>query len=245
MNGGRRLTDTANVSDARRTPLAPIEREDSLGDRAYSSLKSSLIGGEFRPYDKLTVRGVAAALQVSTTPARDAITRLVAEGALEFSGPKTVIVPPLTQEALDELTVLRIDLECLAVTKSIANISADDITSLESFNENFMRFVREGNYGDLLRWNREFHFLIYRRARLPKLVGFIENLWLRVIPSYHELYPVAPQTPEGAQNHRTAIEALAAGDGDAARAAIEKDILGAYHRLTEVLKARSSERPKR
>src|SRR5215831_16743382 len=95
-------------------PLAPIDRQISLGELAYTSLKEAIVRGQFSAGQKLTVRAVAQALGVSTTPARDAIMRLIGEGALVNAGPKTVIVPPLTKTALDEVTSIRLVLEGLA-----------------------------------------------------------------------------------------------------------------------------------
>src|ERR1700747_2617443 len=73
-------------------PLLPIDRQTSLGELAYASLKEAIVRGEFSAGQKLTVRAVANALSVSTTPARDAIMRLIGEGALVNIGPKTVNV---------------------------------------------------------------------------------------------------------------------------------------------------------
>src|SRR6202008_3662539 len=63
-------------------PLLPIDRQTSLGELAYTSLKEAIVRGEFSAGTKLTVRAVAQALSVSTTPARDAIMRLIGEGTL-------------------------------------------------------------------------------------------------------------------------------------------------------------------
>ena len=50
-------------------------------------------------------------------------------------------------------------------------------------------------------------------------------------------------TQEGAQYHIDAITALTARNGEAARQAIERDILDAYERLSAVLKSRVAARP--
>jgi DNA-binding GntR family transcriptional regulator len=60
----------------------------SLGDAAYIELKERLSRGVYRPGDKLTVRSIAEALGVSSTPARDAINRLAADKAVIYAGPK-------------------------------------------------------------------------------------------------------------------------------------------------------------
>ena len=74
----------------------------------------ALMRGEFVAGTKLTLRSLSEALGVSTTPARDAVNRMIGEGALANLGPKTVVVPVLTKPALDEVTAIRLLLEGLA-----------------------------------------------------------------------------------------------------------------------------------
>ena len=56
---------------------------------------------------------VAEAMGVSTTPAREALGRVTADGGLEYTGPKTMRVPVLSHERFDELQDVRIALESL------------------------------------------------------------------------------------------------------------------------------------
>jgi DNA-binding GntR family transcriptional regulator len=59
--------------------IKPLEPRASLGEAAYLHLKESIMQGEFPANRKMTLRAVATALGVNTTPARDAINRLLAE----------------------------------------------------------------------------------------------------------------------------------------------------------------------
>jgi DNA-binding GntR family transcriptional regulator len=97
-----------------------------LSDFAYSSIKEQLARGAYKPGHKLPIRSVAEMLNVGATPAREAINRLVFEGALVMVGPKTVIVPHLDLAALYEVTQMRLALEGLATEKGALR-STDDI----------------------------------------------------------------------------------------------------------------------
>lgn len=103
-----KLSDQANEGQA-----------PGLGDVAYREMKERLIRGEYKPGKKLTVRAVAEDLGFSSTPARDAINRLTGEGALVYSGPKTVIVPVLNEDSLREITLIRLALEGLAAQLAV------------------------------------------------------------------------------------------------------------------------------
>jgi DNA-binding GntR family transcriptional regulator len=215
--------------------LTVLDRSASLGERAYDQLKESIIGGAFPQGQQLTVRSVADSLGMSTTPARDAINRLIADGALVNAGPKTVVVPRLTLESLREVTGIRLALEGLAAEKATAAFTPADIEALESLQTLINRGLDEQQYKEVLRHNKAFHFAIYSRSGFPRLVAMIESLWLLIGPSFHNLYPEYAVTRYGASNHHAAIVALKEKDAAAARAAIESDIREGYRRLSSFL----------
>ncbi|TGS14490.1 GntR family transcriptional regulator [Mesorhizobium sp. M2E.F.Ca.ET.209.01.1.1] len=217
--------------------LAPIGRHSSLGESAYAALKDSLIRGALQPGTKLTLRSVAQVLEVSTTPARDAITRLIGEGGLINAGPKTVIVPYLSLPDLDEITAIRLSLEGLAAEQSTNHVTEADIHELEELQQRINRGLDEGRYTDVLDANKDFHFLIYRRSGMRRLVTIIESLWLRMGPAFNGLYPEFAQSRTGVSNHLWALRGLQDRDPAAVRAAIENDIRSGYRRLSSQLGA--------
>lgn len=214
-------------------PLIPLDRQTSLGELAYTSLKAAIVRGEFAPGQKLTLRAVAQALGVSTTPARDAVTRLIGEGALANIGPKTVVLPPLTKAALDEITAIRLSLEGMAAVVATARIDAKDIVRLKQLQDSINSAMDGGEYTTVLKHNRDFHFLIYGSAGMPRLVAMIETLWLRIGPSLNDLYPEFATTRVGVSNHMVAIAGLEASDPLRVKGAIEKDIRDGYDRLIQ------------
>lgn len=210
----------------------------SLGDAAYREMKERLIRGVYRPGYKMTVRGVAEDLQVSSTPARDAINRLTADAALVYAGPKTVIVPILSKDDLREITLMRIALEGLAAERAASETTPEIIEKLQQIQELINEALDESDYSTALWHNKEFHFLVYRLAGMPHLISTIEGLWLRVGPSLYNLYPEFAQEKYGVRNHEMAIEALIERDGAALRAAFENDIRDGYRRLRRAVAAK-------
>ena len=162
------------MSDTSSALLAPLDRQARLGDLAYNALKDRLVTGGFAPGDKLTVRAVAEALKVSTTPARDAINRLIADGNLVNAGPKTVVVPFLDTRVLDEITTMRFALEGVAAERGAPNVTRADIETLEKLQAKINVGLDASQYSDVLKHNRDFHFLIYERSQMPRLVATIE-----------------------------------------------------------------------
>lgn len=214
--------------------IEPLNRQ-SLGELAYERLKLSIVGGQFEPGTKLTVRAIADLLKVSTTPARDAINRLIADGALVNLGPKTIVVPELTLSSLEEITKVRLKLEGLAAYESVKNIDDSDISYLEDVQEKLNQALTGRRYADVLKLNKLFHFRIYERADMPRLVSIIESLWLQIGPTFNRLYPDYAISRRGVANHQWAIRGLQDRDGQTVQAAIENDLRDGARRLSQMV----------
>ncbi|WP_080665979.1 GntR family transcriptional regulator [Sinorhizobium medicae] len=221
--------------------LAPLKKHARLGDMAYDAMKERLVRGAFEPGRKLTVRAVADALGVSSTPARDALNRLAAEGALVYSGPKTVIVPYLTMDTLQEVTTMRLALEGLASERGAARAPEGLADLLEEMQAKINQALDSRRYADALWTNKEFHFAVYNYCGMPYLLTTIETLWLRIGPSFHDLYPEFAVQKYGVHNHEVVIESLRERDCGAVRAAFESDIRDGYRHLKRAIRAREEQ----
>ncbi|WP_117194254.1 GntR family transcriptional regulator [Rhizobium terrae] len=214
----------------------------SRGDHAYTALKEKLIRGAFRPGEKLTVRKIAQDFGLSSTPARDALNRLVTERALIYAGPKTVVVPSLTLSQLREVTDMRLALEGLAAEKATEKFPVGALDRLENIQGRINAALDQKDYPEALWANKEFHFLLYGYSNMPILVATIEQLWLRIGATLNDLYPGFAITRSGANNHRAAMEGLQNHEPAEVRAAIETDIRDGYRQLRRVISERLSEK---
>lgn len=216
--------------------IKPVVREKTLSESVYEQLKRGLISGEFSPGEKVTVRGIAEAADISFTPAREALGRLIAEGALINTGPKTVVVPKLTKDALEETAKIRQELEGLAASEAAGWFEPKDIEKLSAIQDALDDAMDRRDFRQVLRRNEEFHFYIYRKSGMPRLVKMIESCWLRVGPSLNLLYPEFSISRSGIKIHRSLIGALGSGNSQKARSLIEKDIQGGYRTLAKHIK---------
>jgi len=117
------------VAKGRRRPLSPISRE-TLHDRVYAELRRSLIHGAFATGEMLRIQELAERLQTSTMPVREALARLVSEQALEALPNRSVRVPVITRERLEDLARARTLVEGQIVALALPNLSAADFARL-------------------------------------------------------------------------------------------------------------------
>src|SRR2546423_707598 len=108
-----------------------LTRPDTLAGAAYDRVSESLMDGAYIPGDRIGSRSLASDLGISATPAREAMLRLVGEGALEMPNARAVVVPELTAARLQEIYFIRYGLEPAVAAIGAEFLSDDDIRKLE------------------------------------------------------------------------------------------------------------------
>src|SRR4051812_38316392 len=86
--------------------LPQLDRR-TLADTTYEALSDLLAAGRLAPGDRVSLRQSAAVLGVSVMPVREAVSRLVAEGALEVSPNRAIRVPTMSQAEFRALAETR------------------------------------------------------------------------------------------------------------------------------------------
>ena len=217
--------------------VAPVPRHQTLAEDTYDRLRSAIMTGAVKPGEKISARSVADSAQVSFTPAREAIGRLISEGALELAGPKTVVVPTLSTKSLGEIYKIRMNVECLAVEIATPNFTKKQIDELEIM-QNEIELVRKSeSYQKSLEINEKFHFMIHRASNMPRLVSIIESLWLQVGPCFNFLDTKDPLPIAPLNFHRSMIDGLKKNDPTRVSDALLADLKFGLKRLEEYLKS--------
>ena len=97
----------------------PSDSAAAAHDRVYRALRTRIMHGEIAPGQALTLRGIGKEFGVSMTPAREAVRRLVAEGALFLSSSGRVSTPELSNERIEELAALRALIEVELASRAL------------------------------------------------------------------------------------------------------------------------------
>ena len=99
-------------------PRAP-EFSQTAHDRVYRGLRTQIIHGQLHPGQALTLRAIAQEFEVSMTPAREALRRLGAEGAVTVSKSGRVATAELSNERIEELAALRALIEVELASRAL------------------------------------------------------------------------------------------------------------------------------
>ena len=206
-------------------PLRPSADHSTLSahDRVYRSLRTQVMHGELAPGLALTLRGLAREFGVSMTPAREAVQRLVAEGALSMSASGRVTTPELGNDRIEELASIRALLEPELGSRALPRAHSALIDRMEAINAANTDAVQQADAVRYVRTNLEFHRTLYLRAQSPAMLALVETLWLQLGPTMRALYDrLRRNTPP--PHHRMILAALRAGDDPGLRLALRTDV---------------------
>lgn len=201
----------------------------TLGRQVHAGLREWLISGALSPGDKLSLRTVGERLGVSMTPVREAVSRLVADAALEVLPNRAVRVPVLSLAKFEELTAIRLAIEGFAAERAAVMRSPRQLAAIRRHDAAFRRQCgsKRPNVEAAVKANQALHFAVYAAAGLPALMPIIEGLWLRIGPVLNLDMRASPERLRfGAAErwHSKLVAAIDAMNAPAARAALAGDI---------------------
>ena len=211
--------------------VEPLDRQ-TLGERAYVQLADLLMSGRLAPGEKLSLRAAADVLGVSIMPVREAVSRLVADRALEVTPNRAVRVPLMTAAQFRDLTKVRIAIEGHAAAEAAAHRNEDDLRAIARAEE-AMRAESKKQKPDLPRaveLNKTFHFAVYEASHSPILVEIIRALWLKAGPVINLDLRANPERlakGDAIRFHGNVRRAIAAAAQAHAQAGITADSSGA------------------
>ncbi|GAB5436092.1 GntR family transcriptional regulator [Falsiruegeria mediterranea] len=206
---------------------APAENPETekrpAHEQVYQTLKAQILFGEMAPGQAVTIQGLTDSLGVGMTPVREAIRRLISDGALIFQGNRRVSVPVLTANDVEQLIYVRKSTESELARRAAIRITSAQVDTLEAIDNALDHAISVGDVAGYLRHNHAFHEALYGAADAPIMRDLADRMWLRFGPS---LRVVCGRF--GTQNlpdrHKDMLIALRNADAQAAGRAMEQDV---------------------
>ena len=198
-----------------------------VADRALEELRSRILRGELEPGQRLVERALCAEMDMSRTPVREALRALTAEGLVTTRPHCGMVVAELDPKEIEEIFEFGVVLEGFIASLAARKASGREVATLEALIERMQavltaeRFEADA-YLDL---DQKFHEAIANLAGNPRLASLRrQTLTPRVLTEAFTGYAPEHYAQSLAQ-HRTIVQAIAAGDADWAASAMRSHIL--------------------
>ncbi len=203
-----------------------------------------IVHGRLAPGTRIIETEVASRLAVSRTPVRSALQRLQQEGYIIAAGQGRQTRPsvaPLTREDAWELFGIVGGIEGLASRQAAAlepEQRAELVTQLEGVNQRLLRATEPEHLDRNLLFNldTEFHHAYVAASAGPRL-RVLHDAIKPQAERYVRLYTSAlwDEVGTSVQEHKVIIDAIAAGEEEAAQRAVQENWRNAASRLNRVI----------
>ena len=200
------------------------------------AIREKILTGEIKAGDPLRQAALAAELNVSRIPVREALLQLEAEGLVNFEAHKGATATELSASQIDEIFDLRALLEAELLSHSIEGLTDQDLIDAELILTELESAMDAGDThlatGDL---NSRFHGKLYSRAQRPQtreLVDMYSKNSERYVRMHILLAGGLTTAPE---EHRILLNHCRAKESKKACDFLKKHILGAKNDIKKLL----------
>ena len=157
---------------------------------------------------------IAADLDVSRNPVREALQALAGEGFIELEPRRGARVAVVSQARAGELFEVREVLEGLVASLAATRRTDADVAAMRAVVEEGCEAAERGNLTALPALNTRFHTLLATTARNAMLAETIEHL--RHLIEWIYSQRIAQRAPRSWQEHSQIVDAIASGDAHTA-----------------------------
>jgi len=206
-----------------------------LADDVYAALTALIMDHEIAPDTRLNIEELARRLEVSPTPVREALARLEADGLVvkePLRGYRTT--PMLTADQLGEIMQFRALVEPWGAATAAGRRTESDLADLRAELAAAPTTTTGTEYADytaLAQHDHRFHLLLLRIAGNAVVREGFERTRAH-LHMFRYAFATTMAT-EPVAEHARIVDAVVAGDPDAARAAMTEHLRAAHARLSD------------
>jgi len=205
----------------------------SKADAVYVEVRQRILDGELPPASSLNQEQLAATLQVSTTPLREALRRLEAEGFVRTLAHREIIVAPLLVDDFTALWEVRRTVDATAAALAAERHGPDDRSRMLAAAE---AMSKRSSRLDAVERNREFHTAIYCACHNPVLIEMLGSHWDRA-DRYRRLIAVASSAADTAAEHSSLLTAVLDRNPEESSRLMRVHLLGSQALIEQSLRA--------
>lgn len=209
-----------------------------LEERVYTALRLKILNRELVPGTVLTIRQVASALGVSSTPVRAALRRLQGDQLVRDRGRLGAEVEGLSAKDISELFGVRLALETFAACIVVARPMPTLLTRLQNIVTQFPTTFDGDRYTDYERFSLldvEFHTRIIGGAANDRLIQVYQALGVHMHLARIYQREVEQRAQANHREHRAIIDALRAADPDGMTRAVTTHIVNVRDHILHMM----------
>ena len=214
-------------------PLLAPATPTLLADTVAERIRTIILKGQLGPGDRLREEQLAAALDVSRGPIRDALLQLEREGLVVRRRNRGAVVAHLSRADLDEVFSLRLAIEPVVCAWAARNSGEEDWTELQARIDTFAQLDTSVTVNEAAETDLQFHDVVYRASGHRRVLRLWQDLRSQVY--IFMLARTYVQDPDFAEimvrSHGLMLAAIRDGDEERARDVAVDHVETSYRRV--------------
>ena len=193
-------------------------------DGGYQALREAIVVGTLQPNERLVEANLARDFGLGRSAVRTALARLEQDGLVEREPHRGARVRLIDEREAVEILEVRSVLEGVAARHAAGNASAADVKRLRQILKEMRRLLDQG---DLLRASDEnavLHRTLLEIADHPTVMRLISMLKSQLVRFQYRTIMLPGRTERSFDEHSAIVDAVAAGDPDAAEKAMRRHL---------------------
>ncbi|MDV8009497.1 GntR family transcriptional regulator [Rhodococcus sp. IEGM 1318] len=220
--------------------MNPTDNAESMSERVYRLMREDIIMGELAPGQSFNESTLVERFQVSTSPLREALSRLRQDGLIKVLPRKGYVVTELTLNDFHDLIQMRLILESSAAELAAPRTTSEQIATLTQLSTVAIVADDPDSRRHFMQANQEFHLMIAEISGNRRLHAALEQNFQdiqRVL--FANVGSSDGQTSES--DHAPIIDALARRDSEKARLAAIVHVKQSRDRIIDRMLRRTEE----
>jgi DNA-binding GntR family transcriptional regulator len=197
-----------------------VNENTDQGSTPEAMLRAEILNGTFSPGERLTEMALSERYSVGRGAVRAALVELRAEGLIDIEANRGAVVRRIRLGEAIEIAEARRVLEALMAARAA---SSDDVAGKDALREILDEMRNSVAAGDNVRYselNRLLHKEIWEISRHRVAKDLVANLRDRSAHHQFRLAVMPGRSEESLQQHTAIVDAIVAGDADAAEVAM-------------------------
>lgn len=212
-----------------------LDRSRPLRDQIYPLVRGLILSGIIKPGEVIDEKAIAAQLDVSRTPVREAVKRLSDERLVDVVAQSGTKAAKMDRKAIEESFLIRRALEMESAAQAAVHMGQDHADRLHDILARHERAVERRHFAEAIARDDEFHHAITEISDLPRLWSTIEISKAQLDRCRHMMLPRTGQAEATLEQHREIIRALNSRDPAKAAAAMKAHLDAAWRSTVAVL----------
>ena len=203
---------------------------NTVGSTTFQRIKQDIIFGRLAPGSKLKLGELRKTYEASVSTLREILNRLASEGFVAAEEQRGFFVTPVSREDLEEISNLRILLECHALRESIENGDTDWEGNLVAAHHKLHlmeKRMAEGDESEKETWKRfdwEFHLALIQACNSRNLLELHSTIYDKYLR--YQMLVLTYRGNIAVVEHKDIFDAALDRDADLAVDLLEKHING-------------------